>query len=86
MKLAIVALALVLTGCAHERVVIKTVDVKVPVMVPCAAKLPADPESFTGPAPDIFTAMQRALAELELWRAWGIEARAAVTGCQGGTK
>lgn len=80
--LAVVFVLLLVTGCAHERVVIQPVEVKVPVVVVCAAQLPPDPRPIEGPAPDIFEAMKRALAEIELWRAWGLEARAAVTGCQ----
>ena len=85
MKLLAVLLALALAGCAHERVVIETVELKVPVMVPCPAKVPAD---FARPtktdAKDIFEAMKLALAEIELWEAWGVKAKAAIEGCTGG--
>jgi len=83
MRLFVLALALLLlAGCAHERVVIQPVEVRVPVMIPCAAELPPEPRPIEGPAPDVFEAMKRALAEIETWRAWGLEARAAVRGCQ----
>ena len=83
--------ALAVAGCAHERVVIQPVDVKVPVVIPCAAQLPADPERHTRAAPpaaDIFEAMKRSLAEIEAWEGWALQAKAAVRGCQpnGGTK
>ena len=83
--LAAIFVALALAGCAHERVVIETVELKVPVIIPCPAKVPAD---FARPtktaAPDIFEAMKLALAEIELWEAWGVKAKAAIEGCTGG--
>lgn len=81
--------AVTLAACAHERVVIETVELKVPIPVPCAVTMPPDPERPTKkdpPAADIFAAMQRALAELELWEAWSTRAKAAAAGCQQGGK
>lgn len=84
MKVAI--LALLLAGCVSipPEPVIRTVETKVQVSVPCAVKLPADPEKPTkgAPAKDVFVAMQRALAELAYWEAWAIEAKAASKGCE----
>ena len=84
-----ILLALLLAGCAHERVVIETVNVRVPVPVPCVVQMPADPDKPTRKEPaakDVFEAMQRALAEIELWEGWAIRARAAVGGCKQETK
>lgn len=84
---ALVVLALMLAGCAHERVVIEPVEVKVPIAVPCVVQLPADfdrPTQKSPPSASIFEAMQRSLAEIELWQGWQAQAKAAIKGCQGG--
>lgn len=75
----------ILAGCAHERIVLETVEVKVPVPVPCAVDMPPRPERPTKrepPAENIYQAMQRALAEAELWEGWAKKAEAAASKCQ----
>jgi hypothetical protein len=84
-RLAVLAALLAIAGCAHERVVIETVEVKVPVPVPCVVKLdelPALPAEQESPAPDYFEAMKRALASLELMKGWARKAQVASSACQ----
>lgn len=77
-----VVAASVLAGCAHERVVIQTVETKVPVPVPCVVALPDEPERHSKKeATDIFVAMKNALAEIEGWEGWALKAKAASAGC-----
>lgn len=77
--------AVLAAGCAATpEPVIRTVETKVIVPVPCAPALDPEPQDATAgpPAKDIFEAMQRSLATIARWEAWAVTTKAAVSGCQ----
>lgn len=78
-----VILAVLLAGCA-SRTVIETVEVKVPVMVPCAVVFPPEPvweSSRLTRESDIFTIVKSLWAEREQRIGYEIVLKASAAGC-----
>lgn len=82
-SLALIVLLLLLTGCTSQPIY-KPVEVKVPVAVPCAAKLPAAPAWPTLAVAPVATMTERTkalAAENELRKGYEVRLRAAIAGC-----
>lgn len=87
-SLALAGLAV--AGCAGKEVVYQPFEVKVPVEVPCAAQLPAEPQWATRDMPQvdpvtgvgIDVAVDKMASELHQRKAFEEKQRAAVRGCQ----
>jgi hypothetical protein len=79
--LAAVALTLALAGCATKP---PTVEVKIPVAVPCAGELPARPGSTFGAGkwPGDKAAAQAALIDAALWQGYAVKLEVVVAGCR----
>lgn len=77
-------------GCAHQETVYQPFEVKVPIEVPCAANLPAEPDWATRGMPrvdpktgeGIDVAVDKMAAELHQRKAFEEKQAAAVKGCQ----
>lgn len=91
--LLILALALLATGCAKPPIpepIVRTVEVLVPVPVPCRPDVGPEPVYADDPAllaaaPDVFEAMKLRIAGREQRRAREAVLVAALAGCAGVT-
>lgn len=80
-------LSLLVISCAADKPpIIKTEDkiVKVPVSVPCKVELPSEPVyplDTAKESEDLFSKVKKALAELEIRRAYETKLKAAAKSC-----
>lgn len=82
-----IALILMLVSCGSvqpRRVKVETVEVKVPVKVPCIDKAPERPtyQYGVGVWPGTQTAIAQLIADLEAAKNYGQQWEAAATGCE----
>lgn len=80
--LLILGAALLLSGCAKERIVFR--DVEVPLPVPCKVEIPAKPKlngDSTSRDSGIFELSQAAGHDLNVLKADNAKLRAALTAC-----
>jgi len=86
-KLAILAVSLLLVGCAFDQPVIAPViqKVEIPIAVPCKAEIPTPPnfnfDKLT-PEQDIFEKTKATLADRRLHLAYEAELLAALKSCK----
>lgn len=83
--LAAVVLAMALVGCASKPVRYETVEVKVPVRVPCDVESPAQPGWVAGLVPreaDVYVQMRALLADRELAKGYMGELEVALAACK----
>lgn len=80
-----IVLILALAGCAtpERRIQVQTVEVKVPVRVPCVSSAPVVPtyQYGKGPWPGMSPALALLVSDLEAAQQYGREWEAATAGC-----
>lgn len=84
-RIATALLAAVLAGCATENTIVRTVEVKVPVPVPCRIEpieRPAFAFDAVTPAYGLYEKGRALLAEREQRIAYEARLEAAITACQ----
>lgn len=82
-----ICLILALSACGHapeRRVRVETVEVKVPVKVPCIDRVPTRPayQYGVGVWPGTETALGQLIADLEAAKSYGSQWEAAAIGCE----
>lgn len=82
-----ICLILALSACGHapeRHVRVETVEVKVPVKVPCIERRPAQPvyQYGVGAWPGTETALGQLIADLEAAKSYGRQWEAATIGCE----